>query len=80
MARPVRVQFENAVYHVTARGNERKDIYRHVADREQFLETLEEAGEPNPPSTAGPAICVDPRCSTVSSFPPFSFLSPRHKP
>jgi len=45
MARPIRVEFENAVYHVTARGNERKDIYRDVADREQFLETLEEATE-----------------------------------
>ena len=43
MARPVRVEFENAVYHVTARGNERKDIYRDVADRQCFLETLEEA-------------------------------------
>ncbi|NLS95406.1 MAG: hypothetical protein GXX96_24965 [Planctomycetaceae bacterium] len=43
MARPVRVEFENAVYHVTARGNERKDIYRDPADRQRFLETLEEA-------------------------------------
>lgn len=43
MARPVRVEFENAVYHVTARGNERKDVYRDVADRQRFLETLEEA-------------------------------------
>ena len=34
---------ENAVYHVTARGNERKDIYRDPADRQRFLETLEEA-------------------------------------
>ena len=43
MARPVRVEFENAVYHVTARGNERKTIYRDPADRQRFLETLEEA-------------------------------------
>lgn len=43
MASPVRVEFENAVYHVTARGNERKDIYRDPADRQRFLETLEEA-------------------------------------
>ena len=26
MARPIRVEFENAVYHVTARGNERRDF------------------------------------------------------
>ena len=45
MARPVRVEFENAVYHVTARGNERKDIYRDDDDRNRFLETLEEAVE-----------------------------------
>jgi putative transposase len=45
MARPIRVEFENAVYHVTARGNERRDIYRDVPDRRRFLETLEEAVE-----------------------------------
>jgi putative transposase len=45
MARPIRVEFENAVYHVTARGNERRDIYRDVRDRQRFLETLEEAVE-----------------------------------
>ena len=40
MARPIRVEFEGGVYHVTARGNERKPIYRD--DRERFLDTLEE--------------------------------------
>ena len=45
MARPIRVEFENAVYHVTARGNERRDIYRDAPDRQRFLETLEEAVE-----------------------------------
>jgi putative transposase len=45
MARPIRVEFENAVYHVSARGNERRDIYRDVSDRRRFLETLEEAVE-----------------------------------
>jgi REP element-mobilizing transposase RayT len=43
MARPIRVEFEGAVYHVTARGNERRLIYRGAADRGRFLETLEEA-------------------------------------
>ena len=42
MARPIRVEFEGAVYHVTARGNERKPIYRDDRDRERFLEILEE--------------------------------------
>jgi putative transposase len=27
MARPLRVQFSGALYHVTARGNERKPIF-----------------------------------------------------
>ena len=42
MARPIRVEFEGAVYHVTARGNDRKPIYRDDRDRERFLETLHE--------------------------------------
>ena len=43
MARPIRVEFENAVYHVTARGNERREIYRNDDDRNCFLDTLETA-------------------------------------
>jgi REP-associated tyrosine transposase len=45
MARPIRIEFENAVYHVTARGNERRDIYRDDKDRARFLETLGETVE-----------------------------------
>jgi REP element-mobilizing transposase RayT len=45
MARPIRVEFEDAVYHVTARGNERKAIYRDDHDRQRFLDTLEETVE-----------------------------------
>jgi REP element-mobilizing transposase RayT len=45
MARPIRVEYANAVYHVTARGNERKAIYRGDADRQRFLETVEQAVE-----------------------------------
>jgi hypothetical protein len=43
MARPIRGEFGRAVYHVTARGNEPRDIYRDVPDRQRFLETLAEA-------------------------------------
>lgn len=43
MARPIRVQYEGAVYHVAARGNERREIFRGDPDREMFLETLGEA-------------------------------------
>jgi putative transposase len=40
MARQLRVQFKGAVYHVTSRGNERKDIVRSDKDRELFLRVL----------------------------------------
>jgi REP-associated tyrosine transposase len=40
MARPLRIQFSNACYHVTCRGNERRNIYRDDTDRELFLEKL----------------------------------------
>lgn len=40
MARPLRIEFPGAVYHVTGRGNERKDIFRDDQDRETFLNTL----------------------------------------
>ena len=43
MARPLRIEYPGAYYHITARGNERKDIYRSIQDREQFLSYLETA-------------------------------------
>jgi putative transposase len=42
MARPIRVEFAGAVYHVMARGNERRSIFRDDQDRRLFLETLGE--------------------------------------
>ncbi len=41
MARPLRLELPGAIYHVTARGNERQAIYRDDGDRRTFLETLE---------------------------------------
>ncbi len=40
MARPLRVVFEDAVYHVSARANERRRIFYGDGDRVLFLETL----------------------------------------
>ena len=37
MARPLRIEYPGAFYHVTSRGNEKKDIFKTVADREKFL-------------------------------------------
>lgn len=41
MARPLRIEYEGAVYHVTSRGNAKSDIYLDDADRELFLGVLE---------------------------------------
>ena len=43
MARPLRIEFPGAFYHITSRGNERKEIFRSRADREKFLSYLESA-------------------------------------
>lgn len=41
MARPLRIEFPGAVYHITSRGNEKKAIFRDDVDRHMFLTTLE---------------------------------------
>jgi putative transposase len=43
MARPLRIERPGAWYHVTARGNERRPIYRDDRDRRHFCEVLAEA-------------------------------------
>ncbi len=40
MARPLRLDFEGALWHVTARGNERKEIARDDEDRDTFVRIL----------------------------------------
>jgi len=40
MARPIRIAFPGALYHVTARGDRRETIYEDDADRDRFLEIL----------------------------------------
>ncbi len=40
MARPLRLEFAGAVYHLTSRGNARQKIFFNDVDRELFLETL----------------------------------------
>lgn len=45
MARPLRVEFPGAFYHVIHRGNAGCDIFINERDRERFLEYLEEAVE-----------------------------------
>lgn len=40
MARPPRLEFSGAVYHVIARGNEQRDVFRDDSDRELYLRRL----------------------------------------
>jgi REP element-mobilizing transposase RayT len=45
MARPLRIEFSGALYHVTSRGDKRDDIYLDNADRECFLSVLSDVCE-----------------------------------
>jgi REP-associated tyrosine transposase len=40
MARPLRIEYAGAVYHITSRGNEKKPVFRNDQDRINFLNTL----------------------------------------
>jgi REP element-mobilizing transposase RayT len=41
MARPLRIEFPGALYHLTARGNARQNIFLDDEDRQRFLTVLE---------------------------------------
>jgi len=41
MARPLRLSYENAFYHITARGNRREKIFYSDQDKKIFLEKLQ---------------------------------------
>ncbi len=43
MARPLRIEFPGALYHVISRGNGRADIYLEQSDRHTFLDIVGEA-------------------------------------
>ncbi len=45
MSRPLRIEYENAFYHVIARGERREAIFTCAADKEKFLIKLGEAAE-----------------------------------
>jgi putative transposase len=40
MARPLRIQYEGALYHITSRGNAGAKIFQTDSDRRQFLDVL----------------------------------------
>ncbi|MGQ9656122.1 MAG: transposase, partial [Thermodesulfobacteriota bacterium] len=43
MARPLRIQYPDASYHLTSWGNEGKPVFRTQANRRRFLSYLESA-------------------------------------
>jgi putative transposase len=45
MARPLRIEFSGALYHITSRGDGREDVYLSDGDRTVFLEVLSEVCE-----------------------------------
>ncbi|MEW6374964.1 MAG: transposase [Thermodesulfobacteriota bacterium] len=45
MARPLRIEYPGAFYHITSRGNERRPIFRTKGDYERFIGYLESATE-----------------------------------
>jgi len=45
MARPLRIEFEDAFYHVMARGNALQNILLDDADRAKFLDNLGRAAK-----------------------------------
>jgi REP element-mobilizing transposase RayT len=40
MTRPLRLEYEGALYHTTSRGNAREDVFLNDSDRARFLEIL----------------------------------------
>ena len=45
MARPLRIEYPGAIYHITSRGNARRPIFDDNGDRRKFLKILEEVIE-----------------------------------
>jgi len=45
MARPLRIEFPDAVYHVTSRGDRREAVFDDDNDRHRFLAVLAQALE-----------------------------------
>ena len=67
MSRPLRLEFADALYHVTSRGDRREDIYHDDADRQAWL-TARGRGAASQrlalellPRDAGPARAARPR-------------------
>ncbi|MCP4252152.1 MAG: transposase, partial [Candidatus Scalindua sp.] len=45
MSRPLRIEYDGALYHLTSRGNARKPIFAGDEDRKIFLDTLDKVND-----------------------------------
>jgi hypothetical protein len=48
MTRPLRLEFEGALYHITSRGDRREAIYESDVDRSGFLALFGKSGDSIP--------------------------------
>ena len=46
MARPLRIEYPGAIYHLLSRRDRREDIFWDERDRRSFLELLEQIAPP----------------------------------
>ena len=46
MARPLRLEYAGALYHITSRGDRREPIYEDDADRKRVMSLLEQVCKP----------------------------------
>ena len=58
MSRPLRIEYPDAVYHVTSRGNARNDIFHADQDRKEFLSILDRAAGQCEGSTGSVTLIV----------------------
>ena len=75
MARPLRIQYPGAVYHVTCRGNERKDIFGDDSDRKKMLEIMPTSETGKQAWYRGNPYFIQDK---LLSFPPSSQLESAH--
>lgn len=45
MARPIRVEYAGAIYHITSRGIDRREIFKEDEDRQQLVQLLKEGAD-----------------------------------
>lgn len=45
MSRPLRIEYPGAIYHITSRGIDQRDIFKNDKDREHFIQLLRESAD-----------------------------------